>query len=138
MAWWRRQTIAMHRFVIAATIVVVWFTALYFWSLAVPPVSQPGPLYSKDEHWVWHRGDVWFFGIAGGLLLAFVAMAVWAILRLLRNDSTKFSDLDGEEQGRRHQAGTLLRQGFTDQPTEPAKPSEPSEPADCVDPGPRR
>ena len=130
MEWWRRQTVAMHRFVIAGTIVVVWFTALYFWSLAVPPVPQPGPIYSQDDHWVWRRGDVWFFGILGGLVLIFVGMAIWGIIRLLHNDSTKFADLDADEQERRHQAGAILRQGLVDSPS-----TGPRGPLDDVDPG---
>ena len=107
---------------------VGWFTLLYFASLAVPPVPQSGPLYVKDDHFVWRRGDVWFAGIVVGLLLVVVAMAGWVIIRLLRDDSTKFRDLDTDEQQRRHEAGALLRQGRVG--------STPTEPPGDVEPGP--
>ena len=109
MKAWRRLTTAKQQLIVAGGILVAYVTFLYFWGgLGAKTDTQRGPVYVHDAHV--EPGAYRIAAVAGGLLLVFVVLGLWAAVSVLRRRGPRFKDLSAAEQARRREAGRLLRQ----------------------------
>ena len=95
------------RVAIAGALAAAWLIYMGFY--AVPqPVDGPPPVSPGSTPVAGHE-TLWGLWIIGAFLFAWFAFALWAAIRLARNDATRFHSLPPDEKARRHEAGELLK-----------------------------
>lgn len=96
---------ARRRFLFALLLAALYLGGWFILGVVLGVGPESPPQYVEDEP----EGISWpAFFIYGSLLGVFVALAAYAIVRIVRQRGVKFEDLDPEEQARREEAGRLL------------------------------
>ena len=99
------------RVALAVALSAMWLLYMGFKAVPGGPQDTPGPPPPSTHDGV----SLWMFSVVMAVIVSFLLLSAWAMKRLLRNDATRFRDLDDEEKARRRAAGELLKEGGTKQ-----------------------
>ena len=95
------------RVAIAGVLAGAWLIYMGFYGVP-DPVDGPPPVSPGSPSIPGHETP-WGLWIIGAFLFAWFAFALWAAIRLARNDGTRFRSLPPDEKARRHEVGELLQ-----------------------------